>query len=509
MTKHSEQLQIALIGKPNVGKSTLFNRLCRKKLAIVCSQPGTTRDYKKYKASLYDLDFVAIDTAGWDNVLHRTNTNKKLNKNNHAHNVQTPQMLDLILTQTQNAINIADVILFLIDGRCELTSDDITLLEVTRRSNKPAILVVNKNDGKMILQDSEIYKLGGGISEPIYVSALQGHGMEELYEALNPYKKDFSSESHTTSDHIKTQNTNITEVKEDNDSYNAQDKDDTNPDNTNKTTNSDISLAIVGRPNVGKSTLFNALIGIERAIITDTPGTTRDCFEEKSEVSGQQLTIIDTAGIRRTGKISDEIENQSVGQSITAIRRSNVVLLLIDATDIIKNQDTATAKIAINEGKTIILVVNKIDLVQDKTTLQKTMKEFTSYNFPKIYAVPIIYISAEKKRGIRSLTQKILDRYNAWQQHFTTRALNKWLEDATQKHTPPLTSAGKRLKLKYITQKTNKPPTFIIFANIPAKLPPSYLQYLRRSIAKHFDLQGIPVRLVLQGSDNPYVKRKK
>ena len=456
-------MKIAIIGKPNVGKSTLFNRLCAKNLAIVSEISGTTRDYKEYKAKLYDFNFIAIDTAG-------LSTYKAIKTPN-----DSSLLSEKITDYTKKAISISDITLFLLDGKCGISADDIIIAKMLRRSGKKYILVINKSECEGDLQSSDIYSLGLGDS--VFISALHNSGMDALYNAIRTIASDFV----------------------DYDIENVQ----------NKKEKSELSIAIVGKPNAGKSTLFNALLGENRSIVSVIAGTTRDCIEQHFTINQSIATIVDTAGVRRSSKVQDDIESVALGQSITSIRRSSVILLLIDATSALTNQDLSIARIAINEGKVLILVINKIDLVSDKKLLKQTIKFSVGYNFSDVCDIPIVYISSMEKYGIDLLIDTILQKFAAWQKFCTTSKLNEWLHSAVEKHSPPKISNNKRLKLKYITQKAIRPPTFNIFTNLASKIPHSYEKYLSKSLGQYFDIKGVPIRFNTSHSPNPYVNRKK
>ena len=454
--------KVLLVGRPNVGKSTLFNRLCGKKIAIVDDMPGVTRDIKMHIAQLDDLQFIAMDTAGWT-------SNDSLGS--------APKLQSIMSNTTEKAIDDAKVVLFVIDGISGITPEDISFADKVRKTNKPVILLVNKSeagDKRTNANKNDLYKLGFG--DPVYISAMHGTGMYDLYEKLYEI------------------------LPRDVEVINIEEKDD------------NIKIAIVGRPNVGKSTMFNHLLGKERSIVSDVSGTTRDCITDDIEIefneTSKKLLLIDTAGMRRRGKVDEDIESRSLGQSITAIRRSNVVIVVMDATMPFERQDLNIAKIAINEGKGLIFAVNKIDLLGQDIRGQIAQKlEEISYDYlESIEKIPIIYISALQGKYLHLLLRQVVIIHSRWQKKISTGQLNKWLKDVTTSNPPPLLKSRKvPIKIKYMTQKSTQPPTFMVFANT-IKIPTSYIRYMKRSLAKRFDMEGIPIRLVIKTTDNPYVK---
>ncbi len=457
--------KVLLIGRPNVGKSTLFNRLCGKRIAIVDDMPGVTRDIKMHHAELDDLQFIAMDTAGWtseDNL-----------------GVE-PRLQSLMSNTTESAISEANVILFVVDGIGGITVEDIGFAEKVRKTHKDVILLVNKSeagDKRTKADKNDLYKLGLG--DPIYISAMHGTGLEDLYFQLNDLlPKCESVEEFTPAEEL----------------------------------DESIKISIVGRPNVGKSTLFNCLLGKERSIVSDVSGTTRDAITDEIEIdfdeSPRQLVLIDTAGMRKKSKIDEEIESRALGQSITAIRRSNVVVLVMDATAPFEKQDLTIAKIAVNEGKGLIFAVNKIDLLERDIRQQIAQKmDEIAYNYlESIEQIPIVYLSALEGKYIHLLLQNTVKIFDRWQTQISTGQLNKWLKDVTTSRMPPLMKSRKvPISIKYMTQKSTQPPTFMLFANT-TKIPTSYIRYMKRSLARRFNMEGIPIRFFIKTTNNPYVK---
>ncbi len=444
------QMQIAIIGKPNVGKSSLFNKLCGKKLAIVDDTPGITRDRKKYKAQLHDLDFMLIDTAGWeynDSILKR-----KMN------------------AQSEAAIFEADVILFMVDGRNGITQDDLDLANLIRRTSKPVLLLVNKSEGRLGIDRGDLARMGLG--EPIYIAVHTRQGFEDLHPALLEMKKQLP-----VSPQILQEDKSI------------------------------IRLALIGRPNVGKSMTLNKILGMERVITSEISGTTRDTTSHPLEWKDQKLELIDTAGMRKRKNIDCRIEDMSIGESINAIRRAHIVVLVVEATEMLLAQDLAIAKVAVNEGKAFVLVVNKCDLVTDKRALRQEIEYQLHNHLREVTGVPVLYISALKEETLTTILDQACQAYQRWSSKINTGALNRWLRDATDSHIPPLAHNGRRIRLKYMVQNGAKPPTFTIFSNIPENLPDSYTRYLINSLRQQFELEGIPIRLNYRKNENPYEQK--
>lgn len=437
--------KVAIVGKPNVGKSSLFNILCRRKFAIVSKKAGTTRDRREHAVEFLGLHFAIIDTAGWES------------------GKQQEALLGEMIRQTEIAINEANILLLVLDGLSGLSSEDMDFVRLVRRAGKPCIVLLNKTEGKMSSDAIDAaYSLGLGT--PILFSATHRLGLDELYnqlkELIPPESKLQQQAQHT--------------------------------------------IAIIGRPNAGKSTIFNKIIGQERAIVADVAGTTRD----STTYSAHGYAFIDTAGLRKKSRITEELDSLSAGQSLTAIRRSDTVLLVMDATAPIAKQDLTLAHVAINEGKGLILVVNKCDKVEDLTKL----REYISHEAAILHAInklPILFISAITGRYVSKLIKAIERVQASRERQLTTNELNRWLENATRKHFPPSLRHAKATRLKYITQTATKPPTFEIFTNVTiSSLPKHYARYLQKSLSDNFDLAGTPIRIKLRKTANPYVRNQ-
>ena len=442
---------VAIIGRPNVGKSTLLNRLAGRKVALVHDTPGVTRDRKEVFASFQDLNLKLIDTAGFET--------------GDFESIETR-----MYKQTKRAINEADVCLFMIDARAGVQPLDEVFASLVRATSKPVILLANKCEGKAEENSVfEAYKLGLG--EPIPFSAEHGLGLLDLYDALKKYDKpDLQAE----------------------------------PLQVEKNTDSrPIELAIVGRPNVGKSTLVNAFLDDERMLTGKEAGITRDAVKTEWSFEGHQINLVDTAGLRRQSKISDALEKMSAASTKHAAFMAQVVILVLDADAVLDKQDLTIARQVIDEGRALVIAVNKWDIAKRQQTLQR-LNDKLQTSLTQITGVPTVTISALKKEGLDRLMKAVLTVYKRWNKRIPTAPLNKWFADVQEKNTPPLGKNKRRIKLKYITQAKTRPPSFYIFSSNPEGLPDSYLRYLINDLRETFDLGGVPIRITVRKSDNPY-----
>lgn len=458
-------LSVAIIGRPNVGKSTLFNRLVGKKLAIVHDKPGVTRDRKMSPAKLRDMELQLIDTAGYE---YST----------------TDNMESRMWKQTQMAIKEADVCLFLFDARSGLQPYDELFADLVRQTHKPVILLANKCEGKK-QEDSiyEAYKLGLG--EPIPFSAEHGLGFEDLYDALTEIEKNKVSESNKVS-------------------VLGQIPEDFSVEENNKRP---IQLAFVGRPNVGKSTLVNALLNDERMLTGPEAGMTRDAITTQWQWKGRKFNLVDTAGLRRQSRVKDSLEKMSVESTKYAADMAQVVVLVLDADAVLEKQDLTIARRVIDEGRALVIAVNKWDIANRKESLEKlNYKLMTSLT--QVAGVPTVTISALKKEGLDKLMSAVLKVYDRWNTRIPTAPLNKWFADVQEQNPAPLGKNKRRIKLKFITQAKSRPPSFFIFSSNPEGLPDSYLRYLTNSLRDTFNLGGIPIRITVRKADNPYADDK-
>lgn len=459
-------LKVAIIGRPNVGKSTLFNRLVGRKIAIVHDKPGVTRDRREAKAKMRDLELQIIDTAGYE-YSNEDNLEKRM------------------WDQTKKAIEDADVSLFLFDARDGLQPYDEHFAQLLRQTHKPVILLANKCEGKL-QEDSigEAYKLGFG--QPIPFSAEHGLGLQDLYDALyDEYEK-------------------LPKIKEE-----ALPEDDNEIEDDideaawKKRT---IQLAIVGRPNVGKSTLVNALLKDERMLTGPEAGVTRDAITTEWEHSGRKINLVDTAGLRRQARVADSLEKMSVASTKHAAFMAQVVVLVLDADAILDKQDLTIARQVLEEGRALVIAVNKWDVANRKEAIEQLNYKLRT-SLTQAEGVPTVTISALKNEGLDKLMKAVFKVYDRWNFRIPTSPLNKWFADVTDNNPPPVGKNGRRIKLKYVTQAKTRPPAFFIFSSNPEGLPDSYLRYLVNNLRDTFDLGGIPIRMTVRKSSNPYADK--
>jgi GTPase len=452
---------IAIIGRPNVGKSTLFNRLVGQKLALVDDLPGVTRDRREGEGKLYDLAFTIIDTAGLDEG---------------AKGSLTARMQE----QTEAAIAQADALMFVIDARMGLTPNDRAFADFARRANKPVVLVANKAEGKHgELGAMESYALGLG--DPVQISAEHGEGMSELYDALRALMPEPVEDDEETDDEDISEEEAATRP---------------------------IRVAIVGRPNAGKSTLINQLLGEERLLTSPEAGTTRDSIAVEIEWKGRKFRVFDTAGLRRRSRIEEKLEKLSVADALRAVRFAEVVVMMMDAQNKFEEQDLRIADLIEREGRAIVLAVNKWDLVERKPNLISAMRTDADHWLPQVKGAPLVAVSGLMGEGIDRLMTAIQQAYAVWNRRVPTAALNRWFEHAVSNNPPPAVS-GRRLKLNYITQTKARPPSFVLFCSRADAVPQSYLRYLVNSLREAFELPGTPIRITLREKANPFAHKRK
>jgi GTPase len=453
---------IAIIGRPNVGKSTLFNRLVGQKLALVDDEPGVTRDRREGEARLGDLEFTIIDTAGLDEAVKGSLTAR-------------------MQEQTETAIELADALMFVIDARAGLTPADRTFADVVRRASKPVLLLANKSEGKQGEAGAmESYALGLG--DPIQVSAEHGEGLGELYDALrelmpNPVEaeEELSGDGSVTEEDF---------------------------------TKRPIRVAIVGRPNAGKSTLINHLLGEERLLTSPEAGTTRDSIAVEIGWKGRAFRVFDTAGLRRRARIEEKLEKLSVADALRAVRFAEVVVLMLDAQNKFEEQDLRIADLIEREGRALVIAVNKWDLMDAKSSQVSALRTEADHWLPQVTGVPVVAVSGLMGEGIDRLMEAIVAAYTVWNKRVPTAALNRWFEQAVDANPPPAVS-GRRLKLNYITQTKARPPSFVLFCSRADAVPQSYLRYLINSMRNVFNLPGTPIRITLREKANPFAHKRK
>jgi GTP-binding protein len=445
---------VAILGRPNVGKSTLFNRLVGRKIALVDDQPGVTRDRREGEGRIGDLRFTVIDTAGLDDA-RRDSLEARMS------------------AQSETAIGDADLVLFVIDARAGVTPVDRQFAERIRRRGKPVVLVANKVEGRAALPGVlEAYELGFG--EPLAVSAEHGEGLDLLYDAIKPHAE----------------------------------KEAGNAEPAEERAVGPLRLAIIGQPNAGKSTLVNALLGEDRMLTGPEAGITRDAISSEFDWHGERIRLWDTAGIRRKAKVTGKIEKLAVSDALRAIRFADCIIVLIDATLPIESQDLTLCNLVAEEGRAVVLALSKWDLVEDK---QKTLREVESKLgdvLPEIRGVPVVTISAKQERGLDRMMKVVFEQVARWSRRIPTSPLNRWLEAAIERNPPPA-PGGRRIKIRYATQADSRPPTFAIFGNQLGKMPKSYERYLMNGLREDFELWGVPLRFSLRGGKNPYADERK
>jgi GTP-binding protein len=449
---------VAIVGRPNVGKSTLFNRLVGRRLALVDDEPGVTRDRREGEARLGDLTFKVIDTAGLEDA-------------------QRESLSGRMQTQTAAAIAQADAVLFLVDARAGATGADRAFANMVRKSGKPAVLVANKSEGRAGAAGAiEAYALGLG--EPIAISAEHGEGLADLYDALRAALPEATS------------------PRED------------EPRLSGDPEQQPIRIAVVGRPNTGKSTLINRLIGEDRLLTGPEAGITRDAIAVDLTWRNRSLRLYDTAGLRRRSRIEEKLEKLSVADALNAIRFAEVVVVLIDALTPFEEQDIRIADLVEREGRAIVIAVNKWDLIEPEAGALSRLRDEVDRLLPQIKGVQTVVLSAKGGQGVDRLMEAVMKAHAVWNRRVPTAALNRFLAAATAANPPPNVS-GRRLRLDYITQPKPRPPTFVLFSSRPNALPETYRRYLVNGLREEFALPGTPVRLMLRAKANPYAGRKR
>jgi GTP-binding protein len=447
---------VAIIGRPNVGKSTLFNRLVGRRLALVDDLPGVTRDRREGEARLGDLSFTVIDTPGLEEA-------------------NAASLAGRMVEQTKAAIAGADAILFLIDARAGLLPADRVFADLVRKSGKPAILVANKSEGRGGEAGAlESYALGFG--EPVALSAEHGEGLSDLYQALRAALPE-------QTDHVEEE---------------AEGAETKRP----------IRVAVVGRPNAGKSTLVNRLLGEERLLTGPEAGITRDSIAVDLDWRGTAFKVYDTAGMRRRARVEEKLERLSVADALNAIRFADVVVLLMDAARAFEEQDLRIADLVEREGRALVIGMNKWDQKEDGGRAIGKLRGEADHWLPQVKGVPIVAVSGLTGAGLDRLMLAVADAYAVWNKRVPTSALNRWFEEVTSANPPPAVS-GRRLRLNYITQAKTRPPSFVVFCTRADAVPDSYLRYLVNSLRESFDLPGTPIRVTLREKANPYASKKR
>lgn len=439
---------IALVGRPNVGKSTLFNRLSNRKKAIVHDFAGVTRDRKYADASIGPFDFIVVDTPGLEEA--------EIGSIEHG-----------MTSQTLHAVQMADLVCLVVDGSVGLTPSDKFFANLIRKNNSNFRLIINKCE-KLSNRDGSYFKLGFG--EPISISAEHGLGMADL----------------------------CTEFME---ALPEMDDAPADPFKTDK-----LQIAIVGRPNAGKSTFINSLIKDNRLLTGPEAGITRDSIDIEWEYNGQAITLIDTAGLRKRSNVNNSLEKLSTSDTITSIKYANTVILMLDSTRPLEQQDLNIANFIITEGRSLVIAMNKWDLVENKAAFKAEMEYMLEKELPQVRGIGCLYLSALDSKNIYKVIDAAVEAYNIWNSRIPTPKLNKWLELVLDKHPLPLQKNGRRLRVKYATQIKSRPPSFKFFCNIAENIPLSYQRYLLNELRKAFDMPGVPIRMSFLNTKNPYKK---
>jgi GTPase len=460
---------LAIVGRPNVGKSTLFNRLTGTQHALVDDQPGVTRDWKIGDGRIGPMEFRVIDTAGLEDAGKESLERR-------------------MLQQTERALERADVALFVVDARAGITPQDEVFANMLRRSGKPLILAVNKAEGGHAAGAvADAYGLGLG--EAIAISAAHNEGLIDLFAALEPWWKEEEEAP-------RNRRKDKSDPEEEGDEFwEGEEIEEGAP----------ISIAIIGRPNAGKSTLLNALLKEERVLTGPEAGITRDAISEDWEYKDRAIKLVDTAGIRRKANVHEALEKLAVNDALRVVRYANVVIVLVDSEIALEKQDLALISLVEREGRAVVLGINKWDLIDEKNEYLKITENRIAAVVPQVKGLPVVPLSAQRGKNVEKLMDACLSIYDQWNRRLRTGELNRWLEGVLQRHSPPIVK-GKRIKIRYITQIKSRPPTFALFVNNIDDFPASYERYMVNSLRDTFDLWGVPIRIVLRKGKNPYAK---
>ncbi|SLN28428.1 GTPase Der [Roseivivax jejudonensis] len=465
---------LAIVGRPNVGKSTLFNRLVGKRLALVDDQPGVTRDLREGEGRLGDLNFTVIDTAGLEDA-----TDDSL-----------PGRMRRL---TERAVDMADVCLFLVDARTGITPTDEIFAEILRKRADHVLLAANKAEGRTG-EAGALEAWGLGLGEPIALSAEHGEGLSDLYAALLPLSEGFAAAAERAPEEPEL---SLPVSEEADEAAPAP------------TLDKPLQIAVVGRPNAGKSTLINALLGEDRLLTGPEAGITRDAISVTMDWDGVPTRIFDTAGMRKKAKVQEKLEKMSVADGLRAVKFAEVVVVLLDAAIPFESQDLRIADLAEREGRAVVVAVNKWDLEEDKGAKLAQLREAFDRLLPQLRGAPLVTVSARTGRGLDRLRGAVMRAHDVWNRRVPTAQLNRWLGDMVEAHPPPA-PGGRRIKLRYMTQAKTRPPHFVVMCSHPDKMQDAYTRYLVNGLRSDFDMPGTPIRLVMrgQGARNPYRGRR-
>jgi GTP-binding protein len=464
---------LAIVGRPNVGKSTLFNRLVGKRLALVDDQPGVTRDLREGAARLGDLRFTVIDTAGLEEATDES-------------------LQGRMRRLTERAVDMADICLFMIDARAGVTPTDEIFVEILRKRAAHVILAANKGEGSAA--DAGVIEAWSlGLGEPLRLSAEHGEGMADLLSMLMPLADGFEERAKE-----EAAETDLDVDEDATDSYRLPTK------------QKPLQVAVVGRPNAGKSTLINKILGEDRLLTGPEAGITRDAISLQIDWQGTPMRVFDTAGMRKKAKVQDKVEKLSVSDGLRAVKFAEVVVVLLDAAIPFEQQDLRIADLAEREGRAVVVAVNKWDVEDEKQQKLAHLKEAFERLLPQLRGAPLITVSAKTGRGLDRLHEAVMRAHEVWNRRVTTAQLNRWLAGMVEAHPPPA-PGGRRIKLRYMTQTKTRPPGFVVMCSHPDKLPESYSRYLVNALRFDFDIPGTPIRLHMrsQADKNPYKNRKK
>ncbi|WP_062113479.1 ribosome biogenesis GTPase Der [Aureimonas sp. AU40] len=462
---------IAIIGRPNVGKSTLFNRLVGRKLALVDDRPGVTRDRREGEATLQDLEFRVIDTAGLEEAT-------------------ADSLQGRMRAQTERAIDDADLSLFVVDSKSGMTPQDEVFGELLRKRNKPVVLVANKSEARG--SDAGFYdSYSLGLGQPVAISAEHGEGMADLRDAI---VEKLGREAFRGWQEDEADIESTVEFDADGEPINSYDA--TKP----------LNIAIVGRPNAGKSTLVNRFLGDDRLLTGPEAGITRDSISVEWEWRGRRIKMFDTAGLRRRARVEEKLEKLSVADALRAMRYAEVVIIVLDVTVPFEKQDLSIADLISREGRAPVLAFNKWDLVEDRQAVLADLREKTDRLLPQMRGVKAVTVSGETGDGLDRLMKAVTETHEIWNKRVSTAKLNQWLERMVSHHPPPAV-AGRRVNIKYITQVKTRPPTFILSTSRPEAVGTAYMRYLINGLRDQFGLTGIPIRITMRKSENPFAHK--